>query len=154
MLVGCDGVRVCSGELCSRSPHLQNLWDASIGEELPCKKDSGNEKDPYIVAVVRRSIIVGQVPRKISTTPPTHTIDCNDITTKYWHNLIWWCVHSPPNRQIKFPAIFSGHTVYMCTSSYPVQSNSGCGWGCLLCWIITVWSQHSCCWTTNGQTGT
>ena len=66
MSVGCDGVRVCGGELCSRSPRLQNLWDASVGEELACKKDSGNEKDPYAVAVMRRSIIVGQVPRKIS----------------------------------------------------------------------------------------
>ena len=30
---------------------------------------------------------------------------------KYWRNLIWRCVHNPPNRQIKFPAKFSGHTV-------------------------------------------
>ena len=44
-------------------PHLQNLWDASVGEELPC---NGNEKDPYAVAVMRRSTIVGHVPRKIS----------------------------------------------------------------------------------------
>ena len=28
----------------------QNLWDVSVGEELPCKKDSGKEKDPYAVA--------------------------------------------------------------------------------------------------------
>ena len=44
-------------------------------------------------------------------TPPTCTIDCNDIMTKYWWNLIWWCVHNPPNRQNKFPAKFSGPTV-------------------------------------------
>ena len=35
-----------------------------------------------------------------------HTIDCNDIMTKYWRNLIWRCIHNPPNRQIKFPAKF------------------------------------------------
>ena len=45
-------------ELCSRSPHL---WDVSVGEELPCKKDSGNEKNPYAVAVMQRSTIVGHV---------------------------------------------------------------------------------------------
>ena len=30
----------------------KNLWDVSVGEELPCKKDSGNKKDPYAVAVM------------------------------------------------------------------------------------------------------
>ena len=136
--VGCDGVRVCGRELCSRSPRLQNLWDASVGEELPCKKDSGNEKDPYAVAVMRSSIIVSQVLGRYQLlarffwqirdrgtivvcarerrykTPPTHTIDCNDIMTKYWRNLIWRCVHNPPNCQIEFPAKFSGHTVHLC----------------------------------------
>ena len=38
---------------------------------------------------------------------PAHT----HLMTKYWRNLIWRCVHNPPNRQIKFPANFSGHTV-------------------------------------------
>ena len=30
----------------------KNLWDVSVGEELPCEC-SGNEKDPYVVAVMR-----------------------------------------------------------------------------------------------------
>ena len=66
--VGCDGVRVCDGELCPRHMYhiYKNLWDASVGEELPLKKDSGNEMDPYAVAVMRRSTIIGHVPRKIS----------------------------------------------------------------------------------------
>jgi len=42
-------------------------------------------------------------------TPPT--IVCEDIMIKYWRNLIWQCVHDPPNRQIKFPAKFSSYTV-------------------------------------------
>ena len=143
MSVGCNGVRVCGGELCSRSPRLQNLWDVSVGDELPCKKDSGNEKDPYAVAVMRSSIIVGQVPGRYQLlarffwqirdrgtivvcarerryeTPPTHTIDCNDIMTKYWQNLIWWCVHNPPNRQIFRPY---STFVYIC-SHLPTQFN-------------------------------
>ena len=36
----------------------KNLWDASVGEEMPCEW--------YAVAVMRRSAIVGHVPRKIS----------------------------------------------------------------------------------------
>ena len=35
----------------------KNLWDASVGEEMPCEW--------YAVAVMRRSAIVGHVPRKI-----------------------------------------------------------------------------------------
>ena len=35
--VGCDGVRVCGGELRSRYHVYKNLWDASVGEELPCE---------------------------------------------------------------------------------------------------------------------
>ena len=41
-------------------PRLQNLWDASVGEELACKRDSGIEKDLYAVRVMQRSTIVGQ----------------------------------------------------------------------------------------------
>ena len=33
----------------------KNLWDASVGEEMPCKW--------YAVAVMQRSAIVGHVPR-------------------------------------------------------------------------------------------
>ena len=32
------------------------------------------------------------------------------VMTKYWWNLIWRCIHNPPNCQIKFTAKFSGHT--------------------------------------------
>ena len=39
--VGCDGV--CGGELCSWY-HVYKALDASVGEELPCKKDNGNKR--------------------------------------------------------------------------------------------------------------
>ena len=42
----------------------------------------------------------------VATGPRPH-----HVMTKYWRNLIWRCVHNPPNRQIKFTAKFSGHTV-------------------------------------------
>ena len=45
--------------LCSRYHVYKNLWDASVGEELPWEW--------YAVAVMRRStIVVGHEPRKIS----------------------------------------------------------------------------------------
>ena len=56
-------------ESCVRARYMyhvyKNLWGATVGEELPFKKDSGNEMDPYAVAVMRRSTIIGHVPRKI-----------------------------------------------------------------------------------------
>ena len=46
--------------LCSRYHVYKNLWDASVGEELPWEW--------YAVAVMRRSaIVVGHEARKIST---------------------------------------------------------------------------------------
>jgi len=54
-------------ESCVRGHHVyKNIWDVSVGEELPCKTESGNEKDPYAVAVMRRHTVVGHLPRKIS----------------------------------------------------------------------------------------
>ena len=45
--------------LCSRYHVYKNLWDASVGEELPWEW--------YAVAVMRRNtIVVGHEPRKIS----------------------------------------------------------------------------------------
>jgi len=37
-----------------------------VGEELSCKRESDNNKDPYAVAVMRRGTVIGHVPRKIS----------------------------------------------------------------------------------------
>ena len=44
--------------LCSRYHVYKNLWDASVGEELPWEW--------YAVAVMRSAIVVGHEPRKIS----------------------------------------------------------------------------------------
>ncbi len=30
----------------------QGVWDPTIGEELPCRKEHGNTQDPYAVAVL------------------------------------------------------------------------------------------------------
>ena len=44
----------------------KDIWDAVIGQTLPCLIESGNESDPYAVAVKEGSTIVGHVPRAIS----------------------------------------------------------------------------------------
>ena len=61
----------CEAELCVescvRGHHVfKRTWTPSVGEELSCKRESGNNKDPYAVAVMRRGTVVGHVPRKIS----------------------------------------------------------------------------------------
>ena len=50
----------------------QDSWDAAIGEQLPCKREPGNYKDPFTVAVVRSPVIVGLVPRKVCAPPSCH----------------------------------------------------------------------------------
>ena len=54
-------------ESCVRGYHIyRELWDAVVGEELECQRERGNATDMYAVAVIKDSIIVGHLPRKIS----------------------------------------------------------------------------------------
>ena len=43
----------------------RDIWDAAVGEELKCKREIGNQNDPYAVAVIRgaNEITVGHLPR-------------------------------------------------------------------------------------------
>ena len=45
----------------------QDSWDAAIGEQLPCKREHGNHKDPFTVVVLRSTVTAGHVPKKISS---------------------------------------------------------------------------------------
>jgi len=47
--------------------YYQDIWVPVIGEELECEQESGNLHDRYAVAVLKAEVIVGHVPRKIST---------------------------------------------------------------------------------------
>ena len=52
---------------CTRRHHVfKNIWTPTMGEQLPCKREIGNIKDRYAVAVLRDHTTVGHVPRKIS----------------------------------------------------------------------------------------
>ena len=113
----------------------KNLWDASVGEEMPyirvrvvrssCDAKERHRRRCTQAAISGRpaacslfladqrqryySIMsaCARASESFATRPRPH-----HVMTKYWRNLIWRCVHNPPNRQIKFPAKFSGHTVY------------------------------------------
>ena len=53
---------------CIRGYHVyQERWVPVIGERLECKRESGNPRDRYAVAVCKGDEIVGHVPRYIST---------------------------------------------------------------------------------------
>ena len=41
-----------------------DIWDALIGEALPCQREADNYEDPFAAAVVKSGNIVGHVPRK------------------------------------------------------------------------------------------
>ena len=60
-------VETCIIETVIRGYHIyKEIWAASIGEVLLCARETANVHDPYAVAVIRRSITVGHVPRALS----------------------------------------------------------------------------------------
>ena len=46
----------------------QDRWLPVQDEMLACKRETGNVYDPFAVKVVKTGVIVGHVPRKISST--------------------------------------------------------------------------------------
>ena len=57
-----------SVEAMVRGYHVyQNIWDADLGEQLSCWREPTNSRDPFAVVVVQSHVIVGHIPRKIST---------------------------------------------------------------------------------------
>ena len=51
-----------------RGYHIYNaIWEAYIGEELACLRETDNEHEHYAVSVVKSATVVGLLPRKIST---------------------------------------------------------------------------------------
>ena len=61
-------VSSCVVEAMIRGYHeYKSIWEAEMGEILACIREPSNVHDPYAVVVVRSSIIVGHVPRKLSS---------------------------------------------------------------------------------------
>ena len=45
----------------------KDIWDATVGEQLQCQRENGNIHDIYAVSVQKSGVVVGYVPRKISS---------------------------------------------------------------------------------------
>ena len=45
----------------------KDIWEASVGEELACQRETDNPHDRFAVAVVNNACVVGHLPRKISS---------------------------------------------------------------------------------------
>ena len=45
----------------------KEIWLATLGEELSCTREVENHRDPFAVAVVKSEVVVGHLPRKISS---------------------------------------------------------------------------------------
>ena len=45
----------------------KEIWNAVLGEQLQCQRETDNSHDIFAVAVVRSGVVVGHVPRKISS---------------------------------------------------------------------------------------
>ena len=45
----------------------RDIWEASVGEELPCQRETDNPHDRFAVAVLKDACVVGHLPRKISS---------------------------------------------------------------------------------------
>ena len=52
---------------CVRGYHVyQRVWEAVIGENLECERETSNEKDRYAVVAKKAETIIGHLPKKIS----------------------------------------------------------------------------------------
>ena len=52
---------------CVRGYHeYKGIWDASVREILHCNREVDNPNDDHAVAVIRRGVTVGHVPRYVS----------------------------------------------------------------------------------------
>ena len=45
----------------------KDVLEASVGESLRCKREAGNPHDSYAVSVLKGKVIVGHVPRFVSS---------------------------------------------------------------------------------------
>ena len=61
------GMEVLQVESCVQGHHIyKRIWNLTVGEELSCMRKTINSKDPYAVAIICNSAVVGLVPCRIS----------------------------------------------------------------------------------------
>ena len=84
-----DGRVSFSVEAVVRGYHAyKDIWAAVYGKELPCEREAGNRVDAFTMAVMKDGMVVGHIPKKISSVllfvPTSRRIDymsCNGIKT-------------------------------------------------------------------------
>ena len=53
---------------CVRGYHIyKEIWTPTINEELLCRLEPGNIQDLHAVAIIKDEVVVGHIPRNIST---------------------------------------------------------------------------------------
>ena len=62
-----DHGRTAKGVVHSRTPYIQEIWDPAVGEVVQCEREPPNTADQYAVAVTKGGVVVGHLPRKISS---------------------------------------------------------------------------------------
>ena len=45
----------------------KDIWDAQQGERLTCTPEMGIIHDPFVVSVIKNHIVIGHLPKKISS---------------------------------------------------------------------------------------
>lgn len=85
------------------------VWEAPVGQILPCQQEGGNIHNPYAVAVVEGGVTVGHVPRAISSVcylflGRNGTLRCQVTGTRHYSVDL-------PQGGLEIPCklIFSGH---------------------------------------------
>ena len=70
---------------CVRGYHIySDIWEASVGEQLPCELEGGNSADPFAVTIKRSGAVViswSKVAIKSHACQPCLSIIVNTSTT-------------------------------------------------------------------------
>ena len=69
----------------------QTVWSPVQGELSDCRREPGDRHDPYAVAVIQSSMLVGHVPRRISSLCSAFirrggTITCQVTDARRWYS--------------------------------------------------------------------
>ena len=44
-----------------------DIWEAAVGQTLPCQRETGNPHNPYAVSVMEENTVIGHLPQAISS---------------------------------------------------------------------------------------
>ena len=77
---------------CVRGYHVyKDVWAAVVGEKLVCRRERGNSRDFYAVSVMKDSVIIGLLPRKISPVTSLFLMK-QSCVVEHWHVRVSKCL--------------------------------------------------------------